>query len=136
MLGSSTQSIVARGFSSRAGRAVRAILQRLPPRVQRIGVRALSPIARRWRTLAALLGIDSPRESRPPARSDPPAPAEPRPDGWLRRLRADPDPVERARAVSALARLVTPEVTTALVDALRDASAEVAAEAAEALANH
>src|SRR5438045_292950 len=136
MVASSTQSIVARRISSRAVRAARAILERLPPRVQRLGVRALTPVARRWRTLAVLLGIDSPREPRPPAQPETPPPAESRPEEWLRRLNAAPDAVQRARAARTLARCVSPEVTTALVDALRDTSAGVAAEAAEALANH
>jgi hypothetical protein len=136
MVASSTQGIVARRLSSRAGRTLRAILQRLPRRVQRLGVRALAPVVRRWSTLAALLGIDSPRESRTPAWPDSSPPMRERPEDYLRLLRADPDPVERARAARVLARRVSPEVTTALVDALRDPSAEVAADAAEALANH
>jgi hypothetical protein len=149
MVAPSTQSIVIRRLRSRAERAVRAVLSGLPPRVQRIGFRALTPVLKRWPTLAALLGgrplRDArvaplvPRDARAAAsrKSPEPSPAvDPRPDGWLRRLKTHPDHVERARAARALGERSGAEVTTALVDALRDPSAEVAAEAADALGRH
>lgn len=140
MVASPTRSIVVRGLRFTVGAVLRTAVQRLPPRVQRLGRRAVSPLAKRWPTLGTLLGMTA-----VPARPEPASAPfareraahveapEPRPDGWLRHLRSDPDSAERLRAVRAVADRRDPEVATALVAALRDASAEVAAEAAEAL---
>jgi HEAT repeat protein len=57
-------------------------------------------------------------------------------DEHLARLRGAGEYGGRARAALALARVIDPETTAALVAALRDPSSEVAAQAAEALAHH
>ena len=136
-----SRSIIPRALQSRAARVLRVALQRLPPRVQRLGLRVLTPVMKRWPTVLELLGLAA--EFAPPQ-----SPAEPEPaganertgadgaEGWLERLRRDPEPGGRIRAIRAIAEFTSPGATPALTAALRDRSAEVAAEAADALRHH
>jgi HEAT repeat protein len=136
-----TRSIIPRALQSRATRALRAALRRLPPPVQRLGMLALTPVMKRWPTVMRLLGLagDAPQTvasqvPRPVAAPIPkPAPAV---ESWLKVLRSDPEPSDRVRAVRAIAGSIVADVTSALTAALRDPSAEVAAEAADALRHH
>lgn len=133
-----SRSIIPRALQSRAARALRVALQRLPPRVQRLGLRVLTPVMKRWPTVLELLGL-APERAR---RSAAPKPAEAGPRQvsdervWLKTLQADPEPQGRIRAVRAIAESSVPGITLALTTALRDQSAEVAAEAADALRHH
>jgi len=145
---SSARSIIVHSLSSRASRALRIALRRLPPRVQKFGLRAMNPVVRRWPTVAVLLGFVP--ESVPPSsqavqRND----YQPKmsrgvervksaPDAgvWIAALESSPEITVRVKAVRALAETKLPSATTALCVALRDPSAEVAAEAADALRHH
>jgi hypothetical protein len=132
------RSIIPRALQSRAARALRIALQRLPPRVQRLGLRVLTPVMKRWPTVIELLGIAP--ERTPVSTAPEPQPAGPSPvsdeRAWLRMLQTDPEPKGRIRAVRAIAESIVPGITLALTTALRDSSAEVAAEAADALRHH
>ncbi|HEX4475712.1 MAG TPA: hypothetical protein VH142_11585 [Polyangiaceae bacterium] len=105
---SSSLSLVPRRLRSPAERAFRAIVRRVPVRVQRLAIVAVQPLIEKWPLLSQLIGAT-------------PAPAAPR---------KEPGPVvDTTEAPSAA-------VTAAHVAALRDPSAEVAVKAAEALRSH
>jgi hypothetical protein len=146
---SSTRSIIPRALSSRASLVLRLALRRLPPRVQQIGLRAMSPVMKRWPTVAALLGLtlDEPgppssqvADSAIPARDTSPSSlriaAASDVKAWLTALASSTEMAVRIKAVRALADRPLPSVTAALCAALRDPSAEVAGEAADALRHH
>lgn len=111
-----SRSIIPRALQSRAARALRVALQRLPPRVQRLGLSVLTPVMKRWPTLLELLGLAA---EFAPARSS-----------------AEHGPAGMKKGTSSDAESSTPDATFALIAALRDPRAEVAAEAAEALRHH
>src|ERR1700750_2544507 len=95
-----SRSIIPRALQSRATRVLRAALRRLPAPVQRLGLRALNPVMKRWPPALRVLGLD---HTEIPVTVPPPVtPAS-----------------ESPRA----------EVAVALTAALRDPSAEIAAEA-------
>src|SRR3954471_16104159 len=96
-----SRSIIPRALQSRAARALRVALQRLPPRVQRLGLRVLTPVMKRWATVLELLGLAPERAPRSAA----PRPAvegqasssanKPRVTDeriWLKMLQTDPEP--------------------------------------------
>jgi len=141
----STRSIIPRALQSRASRALRVALRRLPPRVQRLGMqlglRALTPVMKRWPTVLQLLGL-APLEPAGKAGGDARFGGEtvrtgaPRVEGWLSILASNADVASRVKSIRAIAEIRQPSVTLALTTALRDPSAEVAAEAADALRHH
>src|ERR1700753_453135 len=111
-----TRSIIPRALQTRASRVLRAALRRLPPRVQRLGLRAFTPVMKRWPTVLRLLGLDetSVPASVPPTVASPAAASVAR-DGGTRAAEVTPP---------------SPDVAERLTASLRDPSAEVAAEAA------
>lgn len=152
-----------RGLLTPAGRVIRRLLARIPPKQQQLAVTALQAATARWPQLSRLVGLfpagvpaPAPAPRPPPFRATgipsrdddiPPTLAHPSlarpspsasrsPDLEISQLREATDYVERARAALALSTTVTPETTSALVAALRDSSSEVAAQAAESLGRH
>lgn len=105
----------------------------------------MSPVVKRWPTVAALLGlvpedaapsfqrVDFGNRPRVVSSSSTDSSAL---ESWLSALASSPELSVRIKAVRALAETALPSVTAALCAALRDPAAEVAAEAADALRHH
>jgi hypothetical protein len=131
----SSLALVPRFLRSPAQRALHLLARRLPSPAQKLARRALVPLVSRFPGLSELLGVEpvKPKTVRIPA---PVRPATRTRKQDLDSLRSGTEATERVHAARVLARVVEPDVTSALVQALRDPSAEVGVEAADALQHH